>query len=293
MKRFAEILTKSTSTCSNQDMNSLHPHNSPWWPKILEHVDQTGWCSYHRPYTADAKVRRHWWVLVQIKSHVLRRVWWLPSHFIIATSITCLFCLQIFQTIGHFDKIRFVPGSVSRQPTTAVTAGSIPSTTVYWNNDAREPRWVQGPGNTPMRRHMWVCLLTNKGFSFSVFILYFVSLDVDSWGCTQHRCSLSATLEFGIGSTCLCSCSVSVMCGTPALLPLPPLLFLLIIARPQSANHHSLIPHILTWDSRGLMATSCCLQEPLLHKCQTVRFNITCHVFPNSLTFFTSNLAEL
>lgn len=45
MKRFAEILTTSTtSTCYNPDINSLHPHNSPWWSIILEHIDQTGRC---------------------------------------------------------------------------------------------------------------------------------------------------------------------------------------------------------------------------------------------------------
>lgn len=72
------------------------------------------------------------------------------------------------------------------------------------------------------------------------------------------------------------------------------LLFLLIITRPQSADHHSFIPHILTWGSRVFVAVSCCLQELLLHKCQIVKFNITCYFSPTVFfMFFTSNLAKL
>lgn len=63
------------------------------------------------------------------------------------------------------------------------------------------------------------------------------------------------------------------------------LLFLLIISRPHSADHHSFIPQILTWDGRVFVAGSCCLQELLLHQCQIVNFNVTCHFSPPTVFF--------
>lgn len=127
---------------------------------------------------------------------------------------------------------------------------------------------------------------------YSYATVHLGSLDVDSWeGALDTDVPSQPLWRWGPGCTCICSRSVPVL--LQRLLFFLSLLFLLIIARPQSADHHSFIPQILLCDSRLFMAVSCCLQEPLLHKCQVVKFNISCTFQFFFLMFFTSNLPKL
>lgn len=220
-------------------------------------------------------------VIVQTKLHFLWREW-CCSLISLLSQAARLFCRKICLNVGPFHMIRFVPGPVPRQPT---TAGSIPSTSLYWGTD--QPGWVQVP-EIHQRGNVYVYSHTSRVFMhlylcYTLFWLCgrgFLSL------CTPHRCSLSATLAVGTGCTCICSAQYQACAGGL-------LLFLLIISRPHSADHHSFIPQILTWDGRVFVAGSCCLQELLLHQCQIVNFNVTCHFSPPTVFFlmvFTSNL---
>lgn len=126
--------------------------------------------------------------------------------------------------------IRFVPGPVSHQPTTAVTAGSIPSTTVPFT----ELTMLTSQGEFRYRQYTSEVTSNVSGYVYShtsrVFMYLYLCYTI-FWllgrgllrVCTRHRCSLSATLAFGTGCTCICSRSVPVLCRAPALLPLPPL----------------------------------------------------------------------
>lgn len=168
-----------------------------------------GFSWYHRPSTAGTTFLKSAEVNKQIQFQIL----W-------GEMMTAL-SFHYSQTMSNCWP--FLNHQICSGPTTAVTAGSIPCTTVYWSNDAHEPGWVQVPEKNSEVTYPITFIHLHQRFSciytYATQYLALCTWIPESVYLTQ-MCPLRTLFFFVTGCICICLHSVSVC----ALLRLPPLL---------------------------------------------------------------------